>query len=146
MKVVLRVWALVPLLVVLAACSSTAAAPKVEVSCDEFAAQPAPATVSADPLDLETGDTFTVSLCSNPTTGYSWSEDIAYDTKVLKLVDRTFEERADASPPVVGAAGREQLTFEAIGAGSTTVVMTYSRPWEENVPPEWTFELPVVVK
>lgn len=146
MKSVLRLGALVPFLVVLAACSPTAAAPEVAASCDEFAAQAPPATVSGGQVDLRVGDTFTVSLCSNPSTGYSWSEEITLDADVVKLVDRTFEAGADASPPVVGAPGREQLTFEAIGAGVTTIVMTYARPWETTVPPEWTFELQVVVK
>jgi hypothetical protein len=34
----------------LAACGSTSAAPKVEVSCDTFGAQPTPFTYTADPI------------------------------------------------------------------------------------------------
>lgn len=145
MKSMVALGALLSLVVVLAACSSTAAAPEVEVSCDEFSANPAPSTVAWGQLDLAVGDTFTVSLCSNPSTGYSWSDEIAFDADVVRLVDRTFEEGADASPPIVGAPGREQLTFEAIGTGTTTIGMTYDRPWSEE-PPAWTFEVEVVVK
>lgn len=144
MKTILSLGALIVVLASLAACGSTAAAPSIEVSCDEFEAQQAPVSIGPGQVDLKPGDTFTVSLCSNPSTGYSWSEDVAFDPAVITLVDRTFKEGDDASPPVVGAPGREQLTFEAVAAGTTTVVMTYDRPWSEE-PPIWTVEVVVVV-
>jgi inhibitor of cysteine peptidase len=130
----------------LAACGSTSAAPKVEVSCDTFGAQPTPFTYTADPIELAPGDTLTLSLCSNPTTGYSWADEVTFDDAVLSLTGRSFEEGADTDPPVVGGPGREALTFEATGSGTTTIEMTYVRPFEPDSTPAWTFRLEVDVR
>lgn len=142
----LRFVALGVMLVLVAACGSTAAAPKIEVSCEAFQSQPTPDTYTADPVELAVGDTLTVSLCSNPTTGYSWAEEVGFDDAVLTLTDRSFEEGADTDPPIVGGPGREVLIFEANGRGTTTIEMTYVRPFEPESTPAWTFRVEVDVR
>ena len=95
-------------------------------------------------LEVGVGDTFTVSLASNPTTGFKWPDfgKIADET-ILKQVGHEYE------PPesdVPGAAGTELWTFQALKKGQTTIAMEYSQPWEGGIKAEWTFGFNVSVK
>jgi len=59
----------------------------VEVSCDELMEEQ---HISKD-LEVDAGDSFTVTLCSNPTTGFRWSETAEIsDESVLEQVDHEF--------------------------------------------------------
>ncbi|MBA7647795.1 hypothetical protein ES703_55574 [subsurface metagenome] len=112
----------------------------------------APSQVSVDEshngkkVEIAVAGTLTVTLESNPTTGFQWSEsaDIS-DQTVLEQVDHQF-----VSPPedtgMVGAPGKEVWTFKALKKGSSTISMEYRRPWEEDVEPGKTFTLSVVVE
>jgi len=95
-------------------------------------------------LEVRVGDTFTVSLFSNPTTGFKWPDlgKIADET-ILKQVDHEYE-APDSDIP--GAGGKEHWTFEALKEGKTTISMEYNQPWEGGIKAEWTFGLTVSVK
>ena len=113
----------------------------VEISCDEFASDQ---HISQE-LEVDAGDSFTVALCSNQTTGFQWSESAQID-------DETIAEQTNhifISPEeqqIVGAAGQEVWTFQALQQGTTTVKMEYSQPWEGGTKAEWTFTLTLVVE
>ena len=115
----------------LAACSS---APQ-SVSVD--------ASHSGETVDVPSGALVIVTLDSNATTGYEWrlAEDV--DENVLRLVN---SEYSAPETTLVGAGGQEVWTFEAVGAGETTISLEYVRPWEEGVPAVDTFQLTVVVE
>ncbi|MDA8219161.1 MAG: protease inhibitor I42 family protein [Chloroflexota bacterium] len=134
---------LVTALLVLAGCS-TAAAGKlaVEVPCDEFTKSAPPVTVQKD-LTVSQGQSFTVTLCANPTTGYLWEEAKISDGSVLKEANREFVAPTAAA---VGAAGQETWTFEALQKGTATASMDYSRPWQGGEKGTWKFVLDVTVK
>lgn len=74
--------------------------------------------------------TVTITLPSNPTTGFTWSIQ-KYDTNLLKLVSQKY------TPPntrLMGAPGIQQYTFQAIKTGFTVtqvghVVLKYARQW-----------------
>lgn len=111
----------------------------VEISCDEFTNNP---QNMEDDFQIEIGDKIYVKLCSNPTTGFSWSYEMSGDT-VLKEEDYDFEEpEGDA----VGAAGNETWTFEATEQGEGVINMEYSQPWEGGIKGEWTYKISVVVE
>jgi len=93
---------------------------------------------------LSSGDMMTLTLESNPTTGYSWQV-LAIDNRVL-IQDGDPEYKSDSgSDGAVGAGGTETFRFKAVGAGGTSVELGYMRPWED-VPPIETFSLQVVVQ
>ena len=93
-------------------------------------------------IEMNVGYIFSVELEGNPSTGYTW-EVAEMDTALLKQVGETeFETDND----LVGASGVLILRFEAIGTGETPLNLIYHRPWEENIPPEETFEVSLVVK
>ena len=128
--------------VALAACSVAAAQPSsVEVTCDEFSKQSQPARVGRN-LSLPAGQTFTLTLCSNQTTGFQWEEPKVSDAAVLQSVDHKFQE---PSGNLVGAAGKEIWTFKGLKKGQATVSVDYSRPWQGGEKGVWQFNLTVDV-
>lgn len=79
-------------------------------------------------LDVKLGRTATVSLASNPSTGYSW----AWTNRAeVKHVDTTAWSFDSDRPGVPGAGGRERWTFKGLSKGSDTVRLAYRRPWEK---------------
>jgi len=123
------------------ACTPAAKQASVEVSCDDFSQQ----NHITKQVEVGAGGTLTVTLCSNQTTGFMWSETAQIsDQSVLQQTDHKFV------PPeaegVVGAAGKEVWTFNALKKGTSTVSVEYSRPWEGGEKGEWTFNLTVTVK
>jgi len=114
---------------------------EVEVSCDEFMNVK---HISKE-IEVNAGDSFKVTLCSNPTTGFEWSESAQIgDQAVVKQVNHKFT--APKNKQLAGAAGQEIWTFRALQEGTTTISMEYSQPWEGGTKVEWTFELTVVIK
>jgi inhibitor of cysteine peptidase len=130
-------------LIVLAGCSSGSKAVNLTVTCDEFGKQPS----IEQSAEASVGATVTITLCSNQTTGYAWEETIAIsDPAVARVANRTYEPPGTASPPVVGAAGSEVVTIDAVAAGTTTIAMSYSQPWEGGEKGAWTYTLTLTVK
>ncbi len=113
----------------------------VEVSCDDFMQQK---HISKE-VATAVGDSFTVTLYSNATTGFKWSESAKIsDPTVIQQIGHEFV--SPEAKGVVGAAGKEVWTFKALKKGTSTVSLEYSRPWEGGEKGEWTFNLTVVIK
>ncbi len=115
----------------------------VAVSCDNFTEIQ---HISRE-IEVNAGDLFQVTLCSNPTTGFQWDEDAQIDNEtVVEQVKHRFISPESNPPPPPGSPGQETWTFKALEAGTTTISMAYSRPWEGGEKGEWTFQLTVTVK
>jgi len=127
----------------LVACSSPSQKAWVEVSCDEFYDNH---HVNST-LEVQAGETFEVKLCSNPSTGFQWSEesDIS-DISVLKQENHEFVSPESDPPPAPGTPGQQIWTFKALKKGSSTIYLEYSRPWEGGEKGEWTLTIDVTVK
>jgi len=140
MKTLILTCALVVASLCLLACSSQGS---VDVSCDDFYEL----QHISQAVDVAVGDSFTVTLCSNPTTGFQWSElaDIG-DQTVLQQIDHRLETPEGQEPPAPGSPGKEVWTFKALEEGKSSVSMAYSRPWQGGEKGEWTFDLTVVVR
>ncbi len=119
------------------------------VCCDEFAAQNARTGNITVPL----GEQFTVSLCSNASTGYQWNEDVPFS--VNGTVVQTSHEYVEPGSQgngqgqgqnQVGEAGLEQWTFTAQAAGETVLYFEYGQPWEGGEKATWTLVLTVTVQ
>ena len=144
MKSKLTLCIVATLLVFLFACAPATKQVSVEVSCDDFYKQ---AAISKE-VAVAVGDSFTVTLCSNPTTGFEWESAHISDQTVLKQVDHEFippEDLGDRPPPP-GSPGEEVWTFKAFKKGTSTISIEYSRPWEGGEKGAWKFDLTVTVK
>ncbi len=94
-------------------------------------------------IELSQGQVMAISLASNPSTGFGWH--IAeVDENVIKQVGEVEFVQDPSDAQAVGVGGMETMRFEAVGSGTTTLMMTYDRAWED-VPPEDTFTITVVV-
>jgi len=133
--------AVVAISLCLFACSPATKQASVEVSCDEFYEQ----NHISRAVEVAAGDSFTVTLCSNPTTGFIWSEQAQIGDQTL-LQQTGHEFISPGEKGLLGAAGEEVWTFQALKKGESTISMEYSRPWEGGEKGEWTFVLTVVVK
>jgi len=110
----------------------------VEISCDQFNEN----HHAKSEFQATVGDTITVKLCSNPTTGFQWK----YETIGKIVLQETDHEFVPPEGKVEGAAGKETWTFEAVEKGTTELRMEYSRPWEGGEKAEWTYTLTVTVE
>jgi inhibitor of cysteine peptidase len=91
-----------------------------------------PKTVSAaehhvaTSVQLGVGDTFTLELPGNATTGYTWAvSPLAVDTVIEPVGDIVF---AAGSSDLMGAPGVFTAQFKAVAAGSVPLIMLYQGP------------------
>ena len=94
---------------------------------------------------MSVGDSFTVTLCSNPTTGFQWEEAVISDESVLELASHQFVGPESQPPPPPGTPGQDVWVFKSLKPGASAISIDYSRPWEGGEKGEWTFVLNVVV-
>jgi len=95
-------------------------------------------------ITVQSGDVITVTLVSNPTTGYSWQV-MEIDNAILVQDGDPEYKQSPGAEGLVGAGGTETFHFKAIGSGQTSLGLGYLRPWE-SVPPIETFTIQVVVQ
>jgi predicted secreted protein len=87
---------------------------------------------SASNLFEKAGDTFSIVLDSNRTTGYKWDLVSISNRKIILYVRNEYKPVKTA---LIGAGGMEYWHFKAIKPGKAVVTMKYSRPWEKNKKP-----------
>ncbi len=96
---------------------------------------------------LKKGEVMSISLESNPSTGYGWFASISNPTVLVQMGEPQYQEPAGSSTtPIAGAAGTETFYFQAVETGTTTLTLDYKRSFEANVAPEKTVSLTVEVK
>ncbi len=148
------IFALLPGLIAMAACGTAPEAQKSNsdvakeiavTGYDEFTQN----THQQKQAEVKVGDTITLTLFSNATTGFSWDENAKIaDTAVLQQTGHEYiAPKSDPSKPAMaGAGGTEQWTFKALKAGTTTVHLEYGRPWAGGEKGVWIFDLSATVK
>lgn len=93
-------------------------------------------SMSTSPIPISgiKGSSITITLPANQTTGYSWRIANKPNPAVIKFI-RSDYIAPKSGAPVVGQSGVEAWTFQAVGRGSTTLLLEYARPWEKNAKP-----------
>ncbi len=120
------------------------------------AATPSGDASTAQKATTRVGKTFAIQLVSNASTGYSWKVVSIANPKIAKFLKSAYTtskvvngrsvKKGDHPTTVVGAAGRENLSFKALARGTTKIVLGYVRSWEKGVKPVQTVTLTVTVK
>jgi len=82
-------------------------------------------------VSMKVGDTLEVTLESNASTGYTWSQEGQFDMAVLEAAGN---ESQGPESPMPGAPGIQIYRFKALAPGSTGVILTYARPFENKKP------------
>jgi predicted secreted protein len=130
---------IVTLILTLTSCIVTSRETHVAISCDEFRDDPAG---TRNEFTIEVGDKVYVELCSNPTTGFKWSYEMAGDPSV-KEEDYDYEE---SDSDLTGSPGIEKWTFEGVEKGTARIVMEYSQPWDGGIKKEWIYQVTITVE
>lgn len=97
----------------------------------ELLGGPASLQLSGDVVQEHVGQTLVIELQSNPSTGYEW-EVTGIDKQILHQVGKIEFEQGSQ---LLGSPGKQILHFEVVGAGQTTLKLTYHRPWEKDAEP-----------
>lgn len=136
---IIPIFAILILSALLVACAP-ATGTAVNATCDDFTNQ----SHISKQMSVTAGNTFTVTLCSNATTGFKWSESAQIgDQTVVQQTGHEFV--APGNTGVVGAPGNEVWTFKALKKGTRTINMEYGRPWAGGEKGVWTFSVAVTV-
>lgn len=91
------------------------------------------------PIKVEPGEAFSISLVSNPSTGFRWKMTLPANDKTVTLLG---SEYVASQTTMVGAPGQEVFKFKALTAGETKAVFVYERPWEtKTTPPRKIFTI-----
>lgn len=131
------------------ACAPAATAPvpppvpepvSVTVTCDQFSQN---ANIVQD-VTVAPGALITITLCSNPSTGFSWGEQAQISNK--EVFKQTSHKTVAGTTSMPGAPGTQVWTFEALKAGIASASFSYSRPWEGGEKNVQTYVLNVTVK
>ena len=83
-------------------------------------------------FEVEVGEEFVVVLESNVTTGYSWELEAPVLEDVVRFVS---DDYVAPDTELVGAGGRQELTFEAVGVGTAEVSLWYVRSFDDPKDP-----------
>jgi inhibitor of cysteine peptidase len=137
---IIMICALAAVTTLLFGCSACSQQASIEVSCDDFASQ----NHILGELSINAGKSFTVTLCSNPTTGFQWESAVISDQSVLKETSHQYVSPEDEN--LVGAAGKDVWTFQALKQGTSNISIQYSQPWEGGEKGAWTFTAAATVK
>jgi predicted secreted protein len=121
----------------LAGCSSMNS---IALHCDELRQQK---NISRQ-LEVDKGDTFTVNVCSNASTGFRWldSANISDET----IVQQIDHKNVSSSKAMPGAPGEQIWTFKAFKKGTAQITNEYSQPWPGGQKSAWNLILNVTVK
>jgi inhibitor of cysteine peptidase len=95
-----------------------------------------------EPMKVRAGDSFTITLRANMSTGYQW-QITTLNEKMLQLVN---SEYVPYTTKRLGADGKQLWTFKALKAGETSITFKYVRPQEKDKPPEREQTIPVLIK
>ncbi len=95
----------------------------------------------AAPVAVREGQTFALTLRSNPTTGYIWQLAKPLNERIIRFTGNKYQ--GDISG-LMGAGGREIWTFKAVGSGETRINLKYVRPWEKDTAPAKTVQFRIV--
>ena len=96
-------------------------------------------------IELINGQTFNVTLETNPSTGYSW-EVIELNNNILHQIGEAETEPNITEKNMVGVPVMHTFQFEVINTGQTTLKIVYHRIWEKDIAPMNTFSVELFVR
>jgi inhibitor of cysteine peptidase len=99
--------------------------------------------IACHPILARAGTTFSITLTSNRTTGYSWALEDPLNETIVSYRGKRY---MAPGTTMMGAPGWEIWTFSALRRGKALVSLKYARPWEKSAPPAKEAVFVVVVR
>ncbi|MBS3765686.1 protease inhibitor I42 family protein [Candidatus Bipolaricaulota bacterium] len=112
---------------------------KVKISCDEFQMKK---DVSKSVKLAEHGK-LEVILCSNPSTGYQWTDSAQISNH--SVLWQTSHTTSSSSDSALGAPGEAKWEFKALDEGKSTISLEYGRSWQSDGEDNWSISIQVNV-
>jgi len=98
-------------------------------------------------ITVKPGETFTVQLDGNITTGYAWEVEEIDTILLMQVGEMEYKEKSDpdssSAEDLTGAPGEFVFTFKALQIGETPLRLIYYRSFEKDVEPLETFMVTV---
>jgi len=114
-------------------------------ACAQHATQPVELDAESEcPTRLQVGQTLTLNLPGNPSTGYRWLVKNAASGVLRSLGPEVYNAPEDQD--VVGSAGVSTWRFQATHTGDAQLLLVYQQPWAADVAPVQTFDCKLVVR
>lgn len=132
-----KISALLLLASLLMSCASPTSTPTLNPA---GSARPA-LTDPAQPIEVQSGETFNIVVDSNPSTGYHW--DIVGELSGVEFISTEYT--AD-EPVMPGSGGVDVWTFKAVSAGETQITLGSYPPDPNVTEPEQTVTFDIVIK
>ncbi|HEN8802313.1 peptidase inhibitor I42 [Pseudomonas sp. CM25] len=95
------------------------------------------------PIRLQVGQALTLTLPSNPSTGYRWRIENPASNILRSLGPEVYS--APDEVGVVGSSGVSTWRYQASTAGEGHLLLVYQQPWARDVAPVQTFDCVVRV-
>ncbi len=76
---------------------------------------------------IKEGASFSITLSSNPSTGYSWQW---ANKKSITIIDTSKWEYLATNNELIGSGGQEVWTFKGVKTGVDSIILKYARPWD----------------
>lgn len=96
------------------------------------------------PIDLSVGQALTLTLPSNPSTGYRWLLQNPANAILTALGPEVYSSRD--SDGMVGSDGQSTWRFRAKSAGEGHLILVYQQPWAPEEAPARTFDCTISVR
>jgi predicted secreted protein len=104
----------------------------LEVACDQFAGK----KHLIWEIKIQRSESFLLTLCSNPTTGFQWVDPAQISNE--NIITQTSHNIIHSEGDVPGSASKEEWIFKPLNKGKSTLALEYSRPWEGGEKREWS--------
>lgn len=96
------------------------------------------------PVRLQVGQTLTLMLPSNPSTGYRWQPGKLTSGALRSLGPEVYSDPEHVG--IVGSAGQSTWRFQAMAVGEERLLLVYQQPWAPEVEPVQRFDCHVQVR
>jgi len=94
-----------------------------------------------DLVELEVGETLSITLPSNASTGFAWELDT--DLLDTDVIEKESSQLFSGYGGLVGRNSSEQWIFEAVDLGTTIIRLDYQRSWEDEAIDTIEFDISV---
>ena len=110
-------------LAAVAGCGSSKTTPTAPITTPTKKSTTKVYTEATKNISAKVGETFIITLKSNPTTGYQWQITGSLSPAVVKVSNVYVPNKASST--TVGSGGVENWTFKAVSAGDALIQMEY---------------------
>lgn len=116
--------------------------PSLTVDCAAFETEGANGAPVQREIEAGINQTVTITLCANPSTGFSWEGPVGDGDAVVEVVERAIHQTIGGAP---GEASEETFTFRTVSTGTAVLHFTYSQPWDGGTKGAWLLDVTTTV-